>query len=379
MRKEKRKGHPLPLRAGAGEGCVRRWPSFARTPRPSRGGVPASSHLVAPASAARRGRPTRPQSRKSQPRRGPPCKDCTPPPTLESLTARAAQLVAAGRVGAARPLLAAAKRLSPGSAGLADLSARLALRANDARAASARTGRGRRSRPEHPGLRKRRAELRRQAGDIEGAARDAAEAVVLDRTDPAAKALLGVLLLELGPRRRTPSRASPRQSRPIPAIPASPRAWPPRTNGGRTLTRRSPSCCAASRPRPAWSIRATPPSCCACAAAISARPSSWRKTPAAPASPTPVRSGLLGHALSSLGQHAEAADCLCRGAEAGSGRSLCAPSGCRGGCRAWSAARAGRVPARGVRRLRRTVRAASDFARLPHAAACFARCCCSTR
>ena len=117
---------------------------------------------------------------------------------LESLTAKAAQLVAAGRLGAARPLLAAAKRLAPGSVSLADLSARLALRANAPDTAAQELDAAVEAAPDHPGLRKRRAELRRHAGDIEGAARDAAEAVVLERRDPEAKALLGVLLLELG-------------------------------------------------------------------------------------------------------------------------------------------------------------------------------------
>jgi predicted TPR repeat methyltransferase len=116
----------------------------------------------------------------------------------DALTDRAAQLVAAGRIGAARPLLAAAKRLAPGSIRLADISARLALRANMPDTATAEIDQAVAAAPEHTGLRKRRAELRWQAGDIEGAARDAAEAVVLNREDPAAKALLGVLMLELG-------------------------------------------------------------------------------------------------------------------------------------------------------------------------------------
>ena len=117
---------------------------------------------------------------------------------LESLSARAAQLVAAGRTGAARPLLAAAKRLAPGSVALAELGAELALRADTPDAAAMELDAAIAAAPEHAGLRKRRAELRRKAGDIEGAARDAAEAVVLDRGDPTAKALLGVLMLELG-------------------------------------------------------------------------------------------------------------------------------------------------------------------------------------
>jgi predicted TPR repeat methyltransferase len=116
---------------------------------------------------------------------------------VETLTRRAAQLVAAGRIGAARPLLAAARRLAPGSTVVADIGARLALRSNAHDNAGSEIDLAIETAPEHPGLRKRRAELRRQAGDIEGAARDAAEAVVLDRGDAAAKALLGVLMLEL--------------------------------------------------------------------------------------------------------------------------------------------------------------------------------------
>jgi predicted TPR repeat methyltransferase len=116
----------------------------------------------------------------------------------ETLTRRAAQLIAAGRTGAARPLLAAAKRLAPTSIGVADVSAHLALRANAPDEAAVELDLAIEAAPDHPGLRKRRAELRRRAGDIEGATRDAAEAVVLDGKDPVAKALLGVLMLDLG-------------------------------------------------------------------------------------------------------------------------------------------------------------------------------------
>jgi predicted TPR repeat methyltransferase len=116
----------------------------------------------------------------------------------EALTNRAAQMVTAGRIGAARPLLAAARRLAPGSIGVADASASLALRVNAPDEAALEIDQAIEAAPHHPGLRKRRAELRRQAGDIEGATRDAAEAVILDRGDATAKALLGVLMLELG-------------------------------------------------------------------------------------------------------------------------------------------------------------------------------------
>lgn len=117
---------------------------------------------------------------------------------VDALTDRVAQLMAAGRVGAARPLLAAAKRLAPQSASLADLSAQLALRTDAPDEAVLALDAAIAAAPEHPGLRKRRSELRRQAGDIEGATRDAAEAVILDESDAAAKALLGVLMLDLG-------------------------------------------------------------------------------------------------------------------------------------------------------------------------------------
>jgi predicted TPR repeat methyltransferase len=116
----------------------------------------------------------------------------------EVLAGRAAQLIAAGRFGAARPLLAAARRLAPGSIGVANLAARLALAVDAPNEADLELDLAIAAAPEHSGLRMSRAGLRRQAGDIEGAARDAADAVILDRYNPAAKALLGGLMLELG-------------------------------------------------------------------------------------------------------------------------------------------------------------------------------------
>jgi predicted TPR repeat methyltransferase len=115
----------------------------------------------------------------------------------DALARRAAQLMSAGRLGAARPLLAAARRLTPGALGLADLTARLALLSDTPEAATEELDAAIAAAPEHAGLRMRRAELRRDLGDLDGATRDAAEAVVLDRGDPVAKALLGVLMLDL--------------------------------------------------------------------------------------------------------------------------------------------------------------------------------------
>ena len=121
-------------------------------------------------------------------------------PTIDpdTLMARVADLIDQGRPGAARPLLAAARGLGPPSAGLSVLAARLALSDGALDRAEAELDQALSTGPDHSGLRKVRAELRHRLGDIEGATRDAAEAVILDPRDPAAKALLGMLMLELG-------------------------------------------------------------------------------------------------------------------------------------------------------------------------------------
>ena len=121
-------------------------------------------------------------------------------PTLDAdaLMARVAELIDQGRPGAARPLLAAAHGLVPPSATMSVLEARLALSDGALDRAEAELDQALAIGPDHPGLRKLRAQLRHTLGDLEGAARDAAEAVILDRRDPAAKALLGILMHELG-------------------------------------------------------------------------------------------------------------------------------------------------------------------------------------
>jgi predicted TPR repeat methyltransferase len=114
------------------------------------------------------------------------------------LTARIVSLIDSGRTGAARPLLVALRRIAPPSPVLSVLAARLAMREGRLDVAQAELDAAVTATPEHAVLRKCRAELRQEIGDKAGAAADAAEAVILDRQDPSAKALLGVLLLELG-------------------------------------------------------------------------------------------------------------------------------------------------------------------------------------
>jgi len=117
---------------------------------------------------------------------------------VSALTTRIARLIEAGRTGAARPLLLAARRIAPPSPLFPLLGARVAMREGRLDLAQAELDVAIAETPDHAGLRKCRAELRQQTGDKVGAAADAAEAMILDRHDPSAKALLGVLLLELG-------------------------------------------------------------------------------------------------------------------------------------------------------------------------------------
>jgi predicted TPR repeat methyltransferase len=116
----------------------------------------------------------------------------------DALMRRVSEMIEAGRLGVARPLLAAVKRLAPPPPRIAELSARLAMREGRLDDAEAELDDALGAAPEDSGLHKRRAELRMRTGNLTGAAEDAADAVILRRDDPAAKALLGVVLIGLG-------------------------------------------------------------------------------------------------------------------------------------------------------------------------------------
>jgi predicted TPR repeat methyltransferase len=116
----------------------------------------------------------------------------------DSLREQAIRLIDAGRLEAARPLLAAAQLLAPPSPELTLTGARLALGTGAWDQALRELDRGIAAAPTHAGLRKCRADLRQRMGDRDGATRDAADAVICDPADSQAKALLGSALLELG-------------------------------------------------------------------------------------------------------------------------------------------------------------------------------------
>lgn len=118
-------------------------------------------------------------------------------PDATALLTRTRSLIDAGRLVAARPLLAALGRLSPSPARLAELTARLALREGRSQETLVILDRAIEQADADSALRKLRADVRMQTGDVPGGAADAAEAVILERTDPEAKALLGVFLIEL--------------------------------------------------------------------------------------------------------------------------------------------------------------------------------------
>lgn len=112
-----------------------------------------------------------------------------------TLVREANRLADQGRWEAARPLVAAARELGFPALDLAVLSARIANRSTDAEHGDLDAAIN--LAPENTELLKFRADLRQRSENFEGAARDAAAAVVVDSEDPEAKAILGRALIAL--------------------------------------------------------------------------------------------------------------------------------------------------------------------------------------
>lgn len=227
------------------------------------------------------------------------------------LTRRVREMVGAGRLLAARPLLAALRSMGVAAVETAEIEGRLLLREGrlaealavlDAALADVALA-------DTPGaaLHLCRAEARMQADDTAGAAADAAEAVILDRTDPQAKAVLGVALIELG-----------RPDEALPCLRAAIAVLPERVAYHQALAAAQERCgdpeAAAATLAGAMTRAPGQPALRIAAIMLAMRRRDF--TTAAALAETARRDGvadacvfgLRGHALSSLGRHVEAAD-----------------------------------------------------------------------
>lgn len=104
----------------------------------------------------------------------------------------------AGNTGPAEPLLAALHHLVPDDPAIDELTARLAIQRGDVIRATEILHAALANHPDNAALLRCRADLRHRQGDLTGAAQDAAQAVLADPADPMGKAILGVLMTELG-------------------------------------------------------------------------------------------------------------------------------------------------------------------------------------
>ena len=233
-------------------------------------------------------------------------------PDPAQLARRVREMTAAGRVHAARPLLGALRRMAMppakiSGAEISDMEARLLLREGRIPEALAELDAGLALDAGSLALRITRADARMQAQDIIGAAADAADAVILAPDDGPAKAVLGVILLEL--------------DRPADALPCLREALQhnPRNNAcarayATALERTGDADAAAAVLADA--IRATPGDVALRTASIMVAMRRRDFTLAADLAETARRDGvadacvfgLRGHALSSLGRHDEASE-----------------------------------------------------------------------
>jgi predicted TPR repeat methyltransferase len=223
-----------------------------------------------------------------------------------ALTARVLALLEANRLAAARQLLAAVRRLAPPSPAVAELAARIAAREGSPQAALDELDDAVAQFPDHAGLRKCRADLRLQTEDAIGALADAAEAVVLDRFDPAAKALLGIVLLQHGRNGEALACLGEAVSN-DPANPAFRRglAAAQEANGDPEAALATLTCGIAAAPR--WTeLRNAAILLCIRQRDFAAALHLAEQARVAGIADA-CSFGLMGHALSSLGRHAEAA------------------------------------------------------------------------
>ncbi len=228
-------------------------------------------------------------------------------PDVPALLQRMRGLVAQGQLAAARPLLSVVARIAPPSAELWELEARLQLGEGDVAGALAILDRAVAAVPDAPDLLLCRAGARARAGDAAGALLDAADAVLCAPRDPRAKALLGVLLLEL----RRPADALACLAEAVAAVPGD--------VSGRLALARAQECCGACDAAAATladGVARAPGHAGLRSASVLLQARRGAFAEAVRLAEQARREGcadacvlgLLGHALSSLGRHGEAAD-----------------------------------------------------------------------